>query len=292
MKIFQILLDFYLRSSLHVAINLVSLFLVFNYFNVYGGDWEFLLLLFTFTVAGYNWIKYGSLLIRRRSFRFDLPIIILTAVCGNVSTYLLFQENWQVWLLFVAIGVISFWYGTSIGRIPALRNMPVVKLVAVALVWVLLIAIVPAYSNFTEHMFNYSCGLTPIFESLDLIFAWDVVQLFLFVFALCIPFEIRDLKYDEHTLGTLPQLMGIRKTNMLGVLICLICILMEWGQFYFQGYDLNWIATGIYALTAVLIVASTERRPDYYASLIVEAVPGFWVFVVLMNDYVIRELMY
>ncbi len=70
MKWFTGLLDFYVRSSLHVAINLVSLFLVFNFWNVRKLELPMIILLFTFTVAGYNWIKYGELFLKGKAFPF------------------------------------------------------------------------------------------------------------------------------------------------------------------------------------------------------------------------------
>ena len=36
------------------------------------------------------------------------------------------------------------------------------------------------------------------------------------VFVLTLPFEIRDLQYDDSTLETLPQRVGVKKTKIIG----------------------------------------------------------------------------
>ncbi|MGB5982409.1 MAG: hypothetical protein WBG46_09705 [Nonlabens sp.] len=97
------------------------------------------------------------------------------------------------------------------------------------------------------------------------------------VIALCIPFEIRDLKYDDEDLNTLPQMIGTQKSKWIGVLLCLICIALElviWEKIHPSAAVINISA---FVLTAILILGSSKNRSDYYASFWVEAVPIYWL---------------
>ncbi len=170
-----------------------------------------------------------------------------------------------------------------------LRKIPIIKLVAVALVWVLLIALLPIFSEYTIYSYGYGYSFEPLMDDFAVLQGWEAIQLGIFVVSLCIPFEIRDLKYDEHTLGTLPQLIGVGKTKMLGIFLCGICILMEWLQFQFAWNYLSLIATGIYLLTSGLIAGSGVKKPDWYAGLVVETVPGFWLFVLLCLEVATKQ---
>jgi hypothetical protein len=103
-------------------------------------------------------------------------------------------------------------------------------------------------------------------------------QLVLFVLALCIPFEIRDLKYDEITLRTLPQLVGIKTAKIIGLLLLLHIPLLEFleeNTSTFLGVEVLVIIT----ITGMAIWFSDQFKTDYYASFFVEAIPVLWLFL-------------
>jgi hypothetical protein len=102
------------------------------------------------------------------------------------------------------------------------------------------------------------------------------LKIFILVLALCIPFEIRDLKYDEESLHTLPQVLGVKLSKRIGLLLC---------AFYLAGifYDLNLVEQfNIIESVMVLIIGlfiwfSDKFKTDYYASFFVEAIPVLWL---------------
>jgi hypothetical protein len=135
------------------------------------------------------------------------------------------------------------------------------------------------YVNFE---YSYDSLAFPITDSVKWLYALDIIQLFVLIIALCIPFEIRDLQYDSPQLKTLPQMIGIHRTKLLGVVLCVIYLVIEIIQF---GFTTNIIAISTYLLVpliAVFIWFSDVFKSDYYTSFFVEAIPVFWLGMLLV----------
>ena len=113
---------------------------------------------------------------------------------------------------------------------------------------------------------------------------WDPsiigVQRFLFVIALMIPFEIRDLEYDQTALHTLPQIIGIKKARFFGISLLVLFFLLEYGKDDFNISSLI-VLLLVAIVLGVLITLSRKRQPKYYASFIVEAVPVLWLLLLV-----------
>ena len=54
-----------------------------------------------------------------------------------------------------------------------------------------------------------------------------LISRFLFVFAITIPFDIRDLEYDAGKLRTIPLFFGEKKSKFLAVFLILICVIIS-----------------------------------------------------------------
>ena len=267
---------------MHVALALVCLTVVMNFYLIRNLDYGTLLLIFCLTLVGYNITKYAHLWLARKSFLFKLPITIITIVCGLLSTILIIPVlSIELVLMLSLISIIGFSYTFPIYQGKSLRHFPVVKLISVSLVWILAITLYyilyrPTHQDpFPELWFLREFLNEPVAIFLN------VFKLFVFVFALCIPFEIRDLKYDEEDLQTLPQLIGVRKSKLLGVFLCLITLIIETllFQYHETGSILNMI---FFLITAVMIWFSSRERSDYYASFWVEGIPILWFITLLL----------
>ena len=73
------------------------------------------------------------------------------------------------------------------------------------------------------------------------------VQRYIFVILLMLPFEIRDLKFDNLKLSTIPQKIGVKQTKIIGVALILSVFLLE---FFKDEITVN----GIIVLLVVLLV--------------------------------------
>ena len=102
---------------------------------------------------------------------------------------------------------------------------------------------------------------------------WDItlmlIQRFMIVLALTLPFEIRDLKFDETELGTLPQLLGIDKTKRLGYLLLLTTLFLEFLKDDLQIY----LIMSLSIFIGIGIYLAKRNQSRYYASFWVEGIP-------------------
>jgi hypothetical protein len=77
-------------------------------------------------------------------------------------------------------------------------------------------------------------------------------------------------------------MIGIHRTKLLGVVLCVIYLVIEIIQF---GFTTNIIAISTYLLVpliAVFIWFSDVFKSDYYTSFFVEAIPVFWLGMLLV----------
>ncbi|AGC77600.1 hypothetical protein LX97_02208 [Nonlabens dokdonensis] len=277
MRLLKSILDFYIRSSLHVAVCFVALFMVFHFWNFKKIEISILLLLFCGVLIGYNLIKYAILILKKEHFRFKISILILTSLALIIAVYLVINDNLWTVLMALLASSYSLLYAFPLFKHRNWRQIPIIKLVTVAVSWIILICLLPLQSTYVVFAYAYGCDVAPVVDTVYFLYFIDVLQLFLLIIALCIPFEIKDLKYDSVVLKTLPQLVGTYNSKILGVLICVLYVVIEFIQFGFST-DMNFMITYfILTLTAIAIWFSDKVKSDYYASFFVEAIPVLWL---------------
>jgi len=281
MKWFQTLLDFYIRSSFHVAFCFVALFLVFHFQNLSKLDDAILLLIFCGVVIGYNIIKYAALLLEQKEFRFKKAVITITTIASGIAAYLIVTDSLWTAAMVALASAFSIFYAFPLIRQHNLRQVPIFKLALVASSWIIIICFLPLKSVYADFEYLIDPLAFSITDSIPWLYAIDIVQLFLLIIALCIPFEIRDLQYDAPQLKTLPQLIGITRTKLLGIALCAVYLLMEFIPF---GFATTITAISSYCIVpfiALSIWFSDVFKSDYYASFFVEAIPVLWLGLLL-----------
>jgi hypothetical protein len=275
MRLLKSVLDFYIRSSLHVAVCFVALAIVYleSYnLSTYFGYYVFL---FCSALAGYNLIKYGLIWLKQ-PMKSNISLKFLTALSSAIALYLTIYFSKFAWLLLIIICIINLLYVLPIWRGKGLRYSPFFKLFSVAIVWSVLVVGIPqflyidTFSNFSN-IEEYRMLLEPN-KYLD----QHTLKIFTLVIALCIPFEIRDLKYDEEDLHTLPQVLGVKISKIIGVVLCAF-YLMIIGYGNSRGLPIYSHEIIMIVITAVAIWFSDQFKSDYYASFFVEAIPLLWL---------------
>jgi hypothetical protein len=103
------------------------------------------------------------------------------------------------------------------------------------------------------------------------------IQRFLILTSLLIPFEIMDSKTDAKTLNTLPQLFGIESTKMLGILLVIPFIILE-----FLKFNPSYLVLPVGIITVTLINFTELYRNKFYTSFWVESVPIFWWLLLVL----------
>ena len=183
--------------------------------------------------------------------------------------FFLFKVPKSVLIVSFLLGVLTLFYVVPFINKKNLRSFYGLKIFIVAMVWAGVTVIIPWYS----------------FEDIvttDLVLSF--IQRFLWVLVLIIPFEIRDLKYDNPSLGTLPQQLGIKKTKFFGILFLVLVIIL-------QGFkdEITASFTIILFLMMLITVAfmlfSKKNQPKGFSAFWVEGIPVYWVALLLLMEH-------
>ena len=100
------------------------------------------------------------------------------------------------------------------------------------------------------------------------------IEQFLFIFAITLPFDVRDLKYDlSFKMRTIPSKIGITKTIQLAHLFLLITVGLKYYQLYSgQINSAQFIANSVAIfITGVIIAFTSMRRSELFFSGLVES---------------------
>lgn len=258
---FKRLLDFYINSSMHVAVAVLSFCALTAYeFNL-NTSAAFYSAVFCASVSGYNFVKYfGLTKFYYRSLTTKLKYIQLVSVLSSIGFgYVFFRLQPNSQLLFLILGVITFLYAIPMGmKMPHnLRSIGGVKIYIIALVWAMATVVLP------------------VLESQQILVSdhWILVlQRTFFVIVLMLPFEIRDLDTDQLHLSTIPQKTGIPYTKIIGYAMLGDIILLEFFKLKFNQNRFLILVFSV-VLLAVFLAKSTKNKSRYYTAFWVESVP-------------------
>ena len=262
MKLLKTLFNFYINSSIHVALAVLSLVRISEFYlniqpqpRLYG-------FVFFGCITGYNFVKYAALagLHHRHLTKSLKSIQVFSLLCFFMLIYFALQFDRIFWLNCIPLAVLTLFYAAPpYPNYRNLRRIPSLKIFIIAVVWAGVTGYLPAVA---------SGVLNP-----EVLFI--CLQRILLVIALMIPFEIRDLKYDSKKLETLPQLLGIKKTKLLGFGLLVIFTIVE---FLLETNELSLIpgSISIAGITGYAIFKSSTKQHKYFASFFVEAIPVLW----------------
>ncbi len=281
MRILKQLFDFYLNSSIHVALAVYALsWVTLMTFDV-PYDENVLYFNFYATITGYNFVKYfGVAKFHHRSLAAWLKVIqIFSLICFVLLCYYAFQLEVEVLICIGALALITFLYAIPflpkhffIDSHQNLRSISGLKVYVIALVWSGVTVVLPLLNNEVK---------------LDADVVITVIQRFVFVIVLMLPFEIRDLRYDSLKLSTIPQRIGVRRTKQIGVLLLMIFFLLEYFKDELNGNAI-FILLSITLITMSFMIFSNEKRSKYYSSFWVESIPVFWLLIVVISQFLFK----
>ena len=186
--------------------------------------------------------------------------------------FCIYQLNSKTLIYILGAGIITFLYAIPflpkrllIDKKDNLRGISGLKIYVIALVWVGVTVFIPLINN------NVQINIDVIITA---------VQRFVFVLVLMFPFEIRDMRFDNLKLSTIPQQIGIKNTKAIGILLLII--------FFFLEFLKDDIIIGrililliIACITVLFLLFSEEKRDKYYSSFWVEGIPVIWLILML-----------
>lgn len=275
MRVLNQIFNFYINSSIHVALAVMAMtWVTFIKFQL---NHDFVVLPFVFfaTITGYNFVKYfGVAKFHHRSLATWLKAIQVFSFLAFLGTCYYALKLTIDSIIYLAIfGLVTFLY--AIPLLPMqyfrdsqknLRQIGGLKIYIIALVWAFTTAFLPLIEK------GY-----PI--SGDVVITG--IQYFIFVIVLMLPFEIRDLIYDNLKLGTIPQRIGVKNTKLIGAILLLFFFLLEF--FKNEVKETALISNAIVlSITLVFLVFAHKEQTKYYSAFWVESIPGIWLLILLM----------
>jgi len=274
-KIIRQLLNFYINSSIHVALAAYALtWVTLIQFDI-NYDENSLYFVFFASITGYNFVKYfGVAKFHHRSLAGWLKAIqIFSLIAFIAMCYYAFKLETNTLIVISVLGLITFLY--AIPLIPKkiliddqknLRQISGLKIYVIALVWTFTTILLPLVNN--DVAIDYDVVITSL-------------QRFLFVLVLMLPFEIRDLNYDSLKLATIPQRIGVKKTKIIGVLLLMVFFMLDYFKDELTGNSI--LSTlMIMFVTLLSVVCSNKNQSKYYSAFWVESLPIVWLGILLM----------
>ncbi|MCB0618577.1 MAG: hypothetical protein KDC43_24830 [Saprospiraceae bacterium] len=186
-------------------------------------------------------------------FRSHIRLYALLGAIGSLYFFYRFPWPLRGWTL--APALLSLGYVVPfLRRRRRLRDLNYLKIFLVALVWAWATVFLPAFER--------SAALATSAY-------WMGAERFLYIFAITLPFDIRDLTVDAHAgVGTLPARIGVHRSILLAELLLAGHLAAVWINYQQGAYPLSacW-GFGVSALlTGALIYFSPRFEHDYYFS--------------------------
>jgi len=269
MHLIRRILNFYIFSNIHVALGVLCFVkITLLSFAIDENDVGFFV--FFATILSYNFIRFLNIPIRKNwvtswFVENKFSLVILSAVSAIGCIYLVYGFSIDSILVLIPFVILTFFYGMKLPKsLVSLRRIPGLKIFLIAFCFAGITVLFPLVENKIE-----------INSKVWMLF----IQRILFVVLITIPFDIRDVIYDSQSLKTLPQYLGIRMSKIVGIVLGVLVIIMEY------KYDLGsmMITLTVTALALLLLIFSRKKQTKYYSSFFVESIPIIW-FVLLLVE--------
>jgi len=187
--------------------------------------------------------------------RFRRVIAIGAFLAAGAVLWFYLQLPWPIQVQLLFPSAIGLAYVLPVfGRSRRLRDLHYVKIFLIAIAWTWVTVVIPATAR------SWALTIPAGLMALERAF---------FVFALTLPFDIRDLKVDAYVgVRTLPARLGIRRTRLLAAAALTGMLLFSWLNYRMDVYDANTLAALISSavLSYVLIHFADRVEHDYYFS--------------------------
>lgn len=183
-------------------------------------------------------------------YRFRRHITLYALVGAALAAYAFFQLPRSVQISTIVPTLLSLGYVFPWLRGKRLRDFDFWKIFLVA----------GAFSWLTVGL----PWLEPGFESVTW---WQLAERFCFIFALTLPFDIRDLRIDAHTkVQTIPALLGESRSRLLAYLLLVLSLSCSAACYALDFYSVRTLlALLLLDLTTALLIRGAHReRPDHY----------------------------
>jgi hypothetical protein len=268
MKVLKTILNFYINASIHVALAVYAFVRITEiYFKLsYNENLDYFI--FYGTITGYNFVKYaGVAKLHHKRLTKGLKIIqIFSLGCFFAMCYYGYLIDFKTLLLSVPFTLLTVLYAVPFlsGFDKNLREISYLKIIVVAFVWAGFTVLIPVFD--AEKEFSLSVVFT-------------IIQRFLIVLVLILPFDIRDMKFDAISLQTIPKKIGVEQTKKLGLTLLVFSLVLE----FMSSTEITTKSPFMmfFFLLTIFLMRAKIKQPKYYSSFWVESLPIVWWLILL-----------
>ena len=184
-------------------------------------------------------------------FRHHIKLYALLGGAGAI--YFFFQISFANQLLLIIPSILSLGYVLPLLKGERrFRDLDYLKIFLVAIVWGVITVLMPIFEHSTHLILSHYLLL---------------LERILFIFAITLPFDIRDLKIDAHlSVKTIPARIGILNTKKLAIFLLSIafcCALFNWMNGLYSPQILAALFVSFLS-TGILILYSDRMNADYF----------------------------
>ncbi|MGK7395676.1 MAG: hypothetical protein ACNS62_13945 [Candidatus Cyclobacteriaceae bacterium M3_2C_046] len=179
----------------------------------------------------------------------------------------LFFLPWDEVIFLLHLGLISLLYHNPWHSKISLRKIPYLKVFVIAYIWAASSVVLPVFHINTE----------PLFSDILLIF----LAHYIFIFALSLIFDLKDVAYDQSAqLVTMPSRWGRFYTKVLSIFLLLLFGIL---LLIYQAHLYPVISLTLLNIIALLTVSSHRSRHFYY--LVIDGLIIMYFLVVALVLY-------
>lgn len=271
MNILKKVLYFYLNASIHVAFSVYAFVRITEIYFKLSTNENLNMFIFLGTIVGYNFVKYaGVAKLHYRSLTNSLKIILtFTFFCFLALCYYFFKIPIKTVYYTIPFIFLTILYAVPFlsGFHKTLRQVSYLKIVVVAIVWSGFTVLMPVVNATTE-------------ISIEIILL--MLQRFLIVVVLILPFDLRDIKYDAISLHTIPRKIGVENTKRVGLILMVIALVLEYLISISNVMKAPFMI--FFFLVVLFLMRAKTDQSKYYCSFGVESLPIVWWLFLLGFD--------
>ena len=181
--------------------------------------------------------------------------------------------SWKLLALTAVPALVSLFYPLSFQNpmrsFTSLRTVPGLKVLLIAGSWAYVTYLVPV-----------------IYHDIPFFTDWmEFGMRSLFIIALIIPFDIRDMQMDDHNMRTIPQIIGERRGRLLA--LGLVSLYGLW-KIFLIGFGFMDVPEGIAWLCGIvysgfLIARMDQKRSELYCGFWIEGTPILVALLLLIH---------
>lgn len=289
LKRLKAVFDFYLYSNLHMALCTVALLKASCMVLHLRCETPLMLIAFFGTITLYSFQRLVGVLKNEMkdfkgerhqwNFRNKKILILIVVLSLAPLAYSFFELSLNGKFLLIGAGLLSLIYASPVFKIKSklfrLRDFPVIKIFFIAIVWTIVTTILPII----ESVEFYNRSELVYFHGA---IYWSAV-VFLLIFALTIPFDVRDMEFDSPSIRSLPMIIGEKQAVRLAQFLLVIsCIALYIGME--QTHKFSFITVIYYFLWAAFSIwilhSCSRKKNEYYFSFTVDGlIIALWGFL-------------